>query len=80
MKPLFTPGGLQEAKVKCVYCKVSVGLYWVLMSKRDFSVNRFLLKNIVSRKVVSFSDISAVNFIVGWNLLASFNNKSCWNL
>ena len=24
MKPLFTPGGLQE--VKCVYCKVSVGL------------------------------------------------------
>ena len=25
------------------------------------------LKTVVSRKVISFSDISAVNFIVGWN-------------
>ena len=48
MKPIFTSGGLQE--VKCVYCKVSVGLWWVLMSKMDFPVSRSLLKTIVSRK------------------------------
>ena len=41
------------------------------MSKMDFSVNRSPLKTVVSRKVISFSDISAVNFIVGWKLLAS---------
>ena len=28
------------------------------------------LNTVVSRKVVLFSDISAVNLIVGWNLLA----------
>ena len=33
--------------------------------KMDFSVNHSPLKTIVSRKVISFSDISAVNFIVG---------------
>ena len=38
-------------------------------------MNRFLLKNIVSRKVISFSDISAVNFIVGENLLVSLINR-----
>ena len=33
----------------------------VLMSKMDFSVNCSPFKTIVSRKVISFSDISAVN-------------------
>ena len=37
--------------------------------------NRSPLKTIVSRKVISFSDISAVNFIVGWKLLASLIKK-----
>ena len=40
------------------------------MSNRDFSMNRSLLKILFS-----FSDISAVNFIVGWNLLASLINR-----
>ena len=38
--------------------------------------NRSTLKTIVSRKVISFSDISAVNFIVGWKLLASLIKSS----
>ena len=38
--------------------------------------NRSPLKTIVSRKVISFSDISAVNFIVGWKLLASLIKSS----
>ena len=42
----------------------------------DFSVNRSPLKTVVSRKVISFSDISAVKFIVGWNLLASLIKSS----
>ena len=46
------------------------------MSKMDFSVIRSPLKTVVSRKVISFSDISAVNFIVGWNLLASLIKSS----
>ena len=41
------------------------------MSKMDFSLNRSPLKTVVSRKVISFSDISAMNFILGWKLLAS---------
>ena len=45
------------------------------MSKMDLSVNRSPLKTVVSRKVILFSDISAVNFIVGWNLVAQFFNK-----
>ena len=36
----------------------------------DFSVNRSRLKAVVSRKVISFSDISAVNLFVEWKLLA----------
>jgi len=31
-------------------------------------MNLFPLKTTVSRKVFSFSDASAVNFIVGWNV------------
>ena len=40
------------------------------MSKMDFFFNLSSLNTTVSRKVISFSDISAVNFLVGWNLLA----------
>ena len=40
------------------------------MNEMDFSVNCSSLKTIVPREVISFSDISAVNFIVGWKLLA----------
>ena len=40
------------------------------MSKMDSFLNRSPLKTSVSRNVISFSDISSVNMIVGWNLLA----------
>ena len=40
------------------------------MSKMEYFVNLSPLNTVVSRKVVLFSDISAVNLIVGWNLLA----------
>ena len=40
------------------------------MSKIDSFLNLSPLNTTVSRKVISFSDISAVNLMVGWNLLA----------
>ena len=40
------------------------------MSKMDSFFNLSPLNTTVSRKVISFSDISAVNLMVGWNLLA----------
>ena len=40
------------------------------MSRIDSFLKRSPLKIIVSRKLVSFSEISVVNLIVGWNLLA----------
>ena len=40
------------------------------MSRIDSFMNLSPLNTTVSRKVISFSDISAVNFIVGWNVLA----------
>ena len=41
------------------------------MSKMDSFLNRSPLKtSVLERDFVSFSDISAVNLIVGWNLLA----------
>jgi len=40
------------------------------MSRIDLSVKISPLNITVSKKVISFSDISAVNFIVGWNELA----------
>ena len=46
------------------------------MSKMDFSINLSPLNTTVSRKVISFSDISAVNFIVGWNVLACSMKRS----
>ena len=42
----------------------------------DFSVNRSPLKTVVSRKFILFSDISAVNLIEGWKLLASLIKSS----
>ena len=62
MKPCFTPGGSQE--IKCVNWKVSVGLYWVLISKMESFANLSPLNIVASRKVIWFSDISAVNLIV----------------
>ena len=38
------------------------------MSKMDSFLNLSPLNTTVSRKVISFSDISAVNLMVGWNL------------
>ena len=42
--------------------------------KMDFSVRCSRLKTIESRKVISFFHISAVNFIVGCDLLVSLIN------
>ena len=58
-----TPGGWQE--VKCVYCKVSVGFKCVRTSRMDSFVNFSPLYSHVSRKVISVSQISAVNFMGG---------------
>ena len=63
IKPFLTPGGWQE--VKCVYWKVSVGLKCVRMSRMDSFLNFSPLSTHVSRKVISLSEISAVNFMVG---------------
>ena len=40
------------------------------MSKMDSFFNLSPLNTTASRKIISFSDISAVNLMVGWNLLA----------
>ena len=40
----------------------------------DSFLNRSPLSTVVSRKVISFSEISAVNFIVDWKLLACVMN------
>ena len=45
------------------------------MSKMDSCFNLSPLNTTVSRKVISFSDISAVNLMVGWNLLAFSINR-----
>ena len=46
------------------------------MSRMDSFMNLSPLNTTVSRKVISFSDISAVNVIVGWNVLASSMKRS----
>ena len=63
IKPFLTPGGWQEEK--CVYWKVSVGLKCVRTSRMDSFLNLSPLYTHVSRKVISLSEISAVNFMVG---------------
>ena len=70
MKPFLTPGGWQVSK--CVYWKVSVGLKCVRTS--ECLLNRSSLYTHVSKNVISVSEISAVNFIVGWKLFASSVN------
>ena len=57
-KPFLTPGGWQE--VKCVYWKVSIGLKCVRKSR---------IYTHVSRKLISVSEISAMNFMVVLNQL-----------
>ena len=63
IKPLLTPGGWQEEK--CVYWKVSVGLKSVHTSRMDSFLNLSPLYTHVSRKDISLSEMSAVNFMVG---------------
>ena len=63
MKPFVTPGGWHEWKL--VYWKVSVGLKYVRTSSIDSLRNLSPLYTIVSKKIVSFSDVSAVNLMVG---------------
>jgi len=46
------------------------------MSRMDFSMNLSPLNTPVSRKVSSFSDTSAVNFIVEWNVSACSMKRS----
>ena len=65
IKLFLTPGGWQE--VKCVYWKVSVDLKCVRTSRMDSFLNIFPLYPYVSRKVISVSEISAVNFMVVLN-------------
>ena len=68
MKPFFTPGGWDE--MKCVYLNVSACLKRVRTSRTESFRNLSPSEVVVSRNVVSVSDISAVNFIVEWWLLA----------
>ena len=46
------------------------------MSRMDSFMNLSPLNTTVPRKIISFSDISAVNFIVGWNELACSMKRS----
>ena len=46
------------------------------MSRMESFVNLSPLNTTVSRKIIWFSDISAVNLMVGWNLLACSIKRS----
>jgi len=46
------------------------------MTKMHSLLNLFSLNTTVSRKVISFSDISAVDLIVGWDLLTCSIKRS----
>ena len=59
-----------------MYWKVSVGLKCVFISRIDCSLNLSPLYTTVSRNLVSVSDISAVNLIVGLYELACSMNCS----
>ena len=78
MKPFLTPGGWNEEK--CVYRNVSVGLKYVRTSRTELLLNLSPLQMFVSRNVVSVSEISAVNLIVGWCLFACSMNYSISSL
>ena len=73
-KPFVTPGGWHEQKF--VYWNVSVGLKCVHVSRIESLLNLTFLYTFVSKNVVSVSDISAVNLIVGWKLFAFRRNSS----
>ena len=59
-----------------MYSSVSVGLKCVRTSRIESFLNLTPLYTFVSKNVVSVSDISAVNLIVGWNLFAFRRNSS----
>ena len=77
-KPFFAPGGWHV--VKNVYWKVSVGLKCVLISRTDSLLNLWPLYIVVSKKVASVHEVSAVNLIVGWCLFACSMNFSTTSL
>ena len=55
---------------------MSVGLKWVRTSRIESLLNLTPLYTFVSKNVVSVSDISAMNLIVGWKLFAFRRNSS----
>ena len=63
MNPFLTPGRGQESKF-------SAGLKCVRTSRIECCLNRSTLYTHVSKIVISVSEISAVNVIVGWKLFA----------
>ena len=62
--PFLTLGGWHE--VKCVCKKVSICLKCVFASRIDFSLNLVPLYTTASKNIVSVSNVSVVNLIVGW--------------
>ena len=77
-KPFFTPNGWHV--VKNVYSIVSIVFKWVALSRTDSLMNLSPMWIVVSNKVVSVHDVSAVNFIVLWNLFACSMNCSTSSL
>ena len=59
-----------------MYWNVSVGLKCVRTSRIETLLNLTPLYTFVSKNVVSVSDISALNLIVGWKLFAFRRNSS----
>ena len=68
IKPFLTPNGWQDEK--CVYWNVSVGLKCIPMLRINMLLKLSPLYTIVSRNVTLSSEISAVNLIVAWWLIA----------
>ena len=76
INPFLTPNGWQEEK--WVYWNVSVALKCVRISRIACYcwIFRLWKQSVVSRKLISLSEISAVNLIVGWWLFARTTNSS----
>ena len=74
IKPFLTLRGWHEEK--CVYWNVSVALKCVWTSSILFDAKRGPLKTSVSKKTARSDDISHVNLIVVWNLLAKLMKLS----
>jgi len=65
-KPFFAPGVLHVV-TENEYWNGSAGLKCVLISRTDSLLNLWpLLYMVVSKKVESVHDISAINLIAGW--------------